>query len=126
MKEKWQHLSQRDRKTIMIGLFVTAFILAYYLFYRPLVLSITTLKTSVAEEKSLLTWMDPAAKQIQSLRKEQVVNLSTTQESLLALIEQSLNKAQLNKFANEVSQTERNKVRIKLDAVSFDAVMDWL
>lgn len=126
MKERWQQLNPNEQRTVISGAIALGLIFGYFFLYSPLTSKITELQQETAQQQALLSWMEPAAKHIQSLRSIQVPKTGTSTLALLPLIEQSLKGADLNKQVVELNQTEAHKVRIKFKQVSFDQLVLWL
>lgn len=124
MKEKWQQLSDKDRQLALSSLAIIAVIFCYFFLFRPLHNGIENLHEEVVQQQSLLTWMEPTAKQILNLRTHRVVE--STHLALLPLLEQSLKSTDLNKQVGELSQTEASKVKINFKLVAFDKLIIWL
>ncbi len=127
MKEFLANLNPRERRLVYIGGAVAAVLLFYAAVWVPLSNKVERLRTTVAEQQQLETWMKQAAREVQRLRKAATTpGGKRPRQSLLALADQSAKQQGLGRTIKRVQPEGQDKVNIRLEEAAFDDVVAWL
>ncbi|RFA31422.1 hypothetical protein CAI21_02070 [Alkalilimnicola ehrlichii] len=128
MKQWWESLEARERRTLSWGGIALAIILFYFMIWLPGHQRAAELEQTVAEQRVLLSWMQQAAQEAQALRGShpQPVNRGNSNQALFALADQSARQAGLGNAIRRVEPSGNNRVRVNLEEASFDDMVLWL
>lgn len=127
MREWWEGLGTRERLILIAGTLVLVPFLLWVLLWRPLMGSVNRLDQDVAAQRENLLWMQTAAAELQRLRgsgAQAAAGLGG--RSLLAVVDQSARSAGLGNGLKRIEPDSADAVRVRLEGVSFDAVVQWL
>lgn len=127
MKEWWDGLGTRERLILIAGVAIVVPLLLWALLWRPLVGGVERLESDVAAQREQLRWMQNAAAEIDQLRgsgAQAAAGLGG--RSLLAVVDQSARGAGLGSGLKRIEPESADAVRVRLEGVSFDAVVTWL
>lgn len=126
MKEWWDGLGTRERLILIAGVAVVVPLLLWALLWRPLVGGVERLEADVATQREQLRWMQNAAAEIDQLRGSGAQAAGLGGRSLLAVVDQSARGAGLGSGLKRIEPESADAVRVRLEGVSFDAVVTWL
>ncbi len=121
----YQSLQQREQRMLLAGAAVLTVMLVYAGLLHPYIASKHALEQDVVDKQELLTWMRPAAVQIQSLRGQQPSGLPAGQ-SLLAVVDKSASDAGFGPALKQVQTGNDGSVRVQMQGAGFDSLMRWL
>lgn len=121
----YQSLQQRERQVLLAGAVALVVMLVYAGLLHPFFSSKQTLQEDIADRQELLTWMRPAAIQIQSLRGHQPTGLPAGQ-SLLAVVDKSAGDAGFGAALKQVQTDNDGSVRVQMQGAGFDSLVRWL
>lgn len=121
----YQSLQQREQRLLLAGGAALAVMLVYAGLLHPYLASKHALEQDVVDRQALLTWMRPAAVQIQSLRGQQPSGLPAGQ-SLLAVVDKSASDAGFGPALKQVQTSNDGSVRVQMQGAGFDSLMRWL
>jgi general secretion pathway protein M len=127
MKEWWDGLGTRERLILAAGALIVVPLLLWALLWRPLVGGVERLEQDVESQREGLRWMQNAAAEINQLRgsgSQAAAGLGG--RSLLAVVDQSARSAGLGNGLKRVEPESADAVRVRLEGVSFDAMVTWL
>lgn len=127
MREWWEGLGTRERFVLIGGTLVLVPFLLWVLLWRPLMGSVSRLDRDVATQRENLLWMQTAASELMRLRgsgAQAAAGLGG--RSLLAVVDQSARSAGLGNGLKRIEPDSADAVRVRLEGVSFDAVVTWL
>lgn len=127
MKNRWQNLSERERRFLTLGGGAALILLIYLTIWNPFFSALSTLREQVTESQQLLSWMQTATKVLQNLQKSgAITSREAKTSSLLVIVNNSLTHYQLASFAQQIEAPNTNQVHISFKSVPFDALIDWL
>ena len=126
MSAWWENLEPRERWLISVGGGLLALVLLYLYIWEPFASTVTSLRQQVNTNRELIQWMTPVTRKIQQLKAQGVVPQQLSEQSLLVLVNRSLQQKQLNPFVAQIGQTDTNKVEIRFNQVPFDQLINWL
>lgn len=127
MKEWWDGLGTRERLILIAGVAIVVPLLLWALLWRPLVGGVERLEADVAAQREQLRWMQNAAAEIDQLRGSGAqATAGLGGRSLLAVVDQSARGAGLGSGLKRIEPESADAVRVRLEGVSFDAVVTWL
>lgn len=127
MKEWWDSLGTRERLILIAGVAIVVPLLLWALLWRPLVGGVERLEADVAAQREQLRWMQNAAAEIDQLRGSGAqATAGLGGRSLLAVVDQSARGAGLGSGLKRIEPESADAVRVRLEGVSFDAVVTWL
>lgn len=125
LKAWYTSLQQRERVALVVCATFVALTLVYTAVLHPFLSSKHALQADVERQQALLTWMRPAAAQIQSLRGQQPSTLPANQ-SLLAVVDKSASDAGFGSALKQVQTNSDGSVQVQMQAAGFDDLMRWL
>jgi len=121
----YQSLQQREQNILLTGAVALGVLLVYAALLHPYISSKRALQEDVVERQQLLTWMRPAAVQIQSLRGQQPSSLPAGQ-SLLAVVDKSAGDAGFGAALKQIQTGNDGSVRVQMQGAGFDNLVRWL
>lgn len=121
----YQSLQQRERQVLLAGAVALAVMFLYVAVLHPYFSSKQQLQQQVTDRQALLTWMRPAAVQIESLRGRQPAAMPTGQ-SLLALVDKSAGDSGFGTALKQVQTENDGSVRVQMQGAGFDNLVRWL
>jgi general secretion pathway protein M len=123
MREWYENLSERDRKIVAYGgVLVLLLILAGIIV--PLDRNILMARERVTRKQGDLQFIESVAPQLASAGPAS--GNAATGESLVVLIDSSARESGLGKSLTNSQPTGDKGLRVRLDRVSFDAMVAWL
>lgn len=125
MRDRWNNLNLREKQMLSLGSLVIVSLLIYFFLWSPLDSSVSNLRNQIEHDQELLTWMQDANKQIQSIGKTSAPTLRP-KGSLLSTIQKEVNRSPLAKNLNQLHQADNDSVQVSFQKVNFDQLMIWL
>ena len=127
MREWWQELSVRERRTLGLGGVALTAILFYFLLWQPLSQNNAQLERDLREAHDLLSWMQPAVAEIRALggTADGPTNVGRDR-ALFALADQHAREAGLGRSLEQVEPMADGSARVVLEQVGFDQLVRWL
>jgi general secretion pathway protein M len=123
MREWYENLSERDRKIVTYGgVLVLVLVLAGIIM--PLNRNISMARERVTRKQGDLQFIQTVAPQLASAGPAS--GNAATGESLVVLIDSSARESGLGKSLTNSQPTGDKGLRVRLDHVSFDALVAWL
>lgn len=127
MKEKWQQLSSRERRLVVIMAAVLLASLFYFGLWQPLQEGIEQKRLRVRAQQATLQQMRVQAAEVKRLQAgtrgaARVRNSS----SLLVVIERSAQQKRLKQHLHKVQPEGTSGVRVWIDNAPFDTLVEWL
>lgn len=126
MKDYLQQLNERERLMLIVAVPVVTVLLFYALVWRPMAQQVDVLSQRVAKQHTVLLEMRASAQRVEQLRKQGGVNKSRSNQSLLALVDRTVRQGGLAKALKRVEPDGSDKVKVRLEKASFDAMVNWL
>jgi len=127
MKEWFASLEQRERHLVISGAVLLGLMLIYVVVWEPLTNNVNTLRVSTSEQASTLHWMRQAAQEVNKLRGSGGNRTkSTGGQSLLSMVDSTAKSGRLGAALKRVQPDGERRVRVWMEAASFDDVMRWL
>lgn len=126
MKEWWDQLNQRERHYLLSGSLFLLSIFIYFLIWSPFSNAMQNLRNNVAYNRQLVSWMEKAELQLQSLPASHKRTQTISANDLLSSIAQSLTNNKMMSFTPQVQQSAANKVKVSFATVPFDTLIHWL
>lgn len=127
MKAWFDALDARERQWLIIGTAVLLVLLLYVGAWEPMQKSVADLRAANAEQRSLLSWMQTAAREVGQLRaNERTPAQMASGQSLISLVDRSARATRLGPALKRVQPDGSRRVSVWLEAASFDDVMAWL
>lgn len=127
MKEKWQQLSSREKRLVILTAGVVMISVVYFMIWQPLQDGIKTSRVRITAQQQTLTEMqEQAAEARQLLAAQRQGNASRSSGSLLVIIERTAQSKNLKSRLQKVQPEGEDSVRVWVENASFDQLMDWL
>jgi general secretion pathway protein M len=127
MKEKWQQLSSRERRLVLIMASVLIASVFYFGLWQPLQDGTETTRMRVKAQQIQLQQMLSQAAEVKQLLTSKRGSASVkSSSSLLVVIEQTAQQKQIKSHLNKVQPEGSNGVRVWIDNAPFDTLVDWL
>ncbi len=120
----WRTLEPRERLVITAGSIIAVAMLVYTLLWMPLQRDLTRLRVSVPKERSQLAQMQVQARQVARLRTG--VGATAPSDNLLTTLERSAVERGLRRNITRMEPDGSAAVRLALDDVSFNTLLQWL
>jgi general secretion pathway protein M len=127
-RQWWNGLEARERRTLAYGGVALAIILYVFLIWLPAHRGADRLETRLTEQRALLSWMQQAAAEAQSLRgaDDSGTAVGTGGQALFSFVDQSAREAGLADALRQVEPTGDRRIRVTLQQANFDVLMHWL
>ena len=126
MKEWLAGLEQRERHLVISGAVLLGLMLVYVVVWEPLTNKVSSLRVSTIEQDSALQWMRQTAQEVKKLRGSGGNRAkSTGGQSLLSVIDRTAKSGRLGTALKRVQPDGEKRVRVWMEAASFDDVMSW-
>lgn len=128
MKEKWQQLSLREKRLVIVTSIIVMITLVYFAIWEPLQDGIQTSRVRVkAQHDTLVQMREQAAEARQLLATQrQAGTASRSSGSLLVIIERTAQQKNLKSRLQKVQPEGQDSVRVWVENASFDLLIDWL
>ena len=128
LKQRWDTLEPRERRTLIGGAVALAIIVFVYGIWLPAQRKVEQLDEAVAQQRATLAWMQQAAAEARALQASgaRSTTANTGGQALYALADQSARKAGLGSAIRRVDPSGNDKVRVTLEGASFDSMIGWL
>lgn len=126
MKEWWFGLQASERRTLTIGAVALTLILIYFGGWVPLQEEVQGLETKVQEQQALKRWMERSAAEVGQLRGGGAGQRLEPGRSLLTVVDQTARSGQLGPALKRIEPEGESGVKVWLEQVSFDEMMNWL
>lgn len=125
IKEYFKSLETRERNLVILaGLFV-ALVIPYQFIWKPFTESLDTSTIRVEAQKRQFVKMQQQATKIKALRGAGVVASQSGRQFLNTAINTAARNNGLSS-ALKIKSDSNNNIRVSLDNVPFDSVMNWL
>ena len=124
MKAWWNQLAKREQNILIVGSIIVGILLIYQFIYRPYQDKVSAMSQDINRQQELVLMMQDAKTKIDALQKSVTPKVETGGKSLLSLTAETLEKANLS--PSNIGQAANQRVRVKFDAVSFNALIKWL
>ncbi len=121
----YQALQQRERRVLLAGAVALAVMLLYAAILHPYFSGKQQLQQHIGAQHDLITWMRPAATQIQALRGQQPSGMPAGQ-SLLAVVDKSAADTGFGTALKQAQTDNDGSVRVQMQAVGFDNLVRWM
>lgn len=128
LQQKWNELTTRERKLLLIGGITITIGLFYISILNPLLNTLPHLRQEIQKQKELIQWMQPIVQRIQQLQTNGIAleNINVNNQSLLVMLEQSIQTEQIDKYIKQLRQTTENQITIEFNTIPFDQLITWL
>jgi len=127
MKAWLMGLEATERRMLLGGGGLLLVMFLYVGIWEPLTESVESLRVSTAEQETLLAWMRGAAQEVKQLRGRSGQQAKPASGgSLLSLVDRTAKSGGLGTELKRVQPEGDTKVRVWLEAASFDALVRWL
>lgn len=122
----WDARSTREQLYLVIGGIVALFLILYLGLIAPINSAVVYLQTTVQRQQALVQWLMPRVPVLQRLTSSSSVAQPVTATNLLATVDTRLKQTQFARSVTEISQSDASSVRVTLNAVPFDDLLQWL
>ncbi len=125
IKEYFKNLESRERSLVIITGLLLILVIPYQFIWKPFTESVTNTTIRVDAQKRQFIKMQQQAKKIQALRGSSTIVSQPGRQFLNNAINTAARK---NGLANalKIKSDSNNNLRVSLDNVPFDNVMNWL
>ena len=126
MKEKWQQLSLREKRLVIITAIVVVVTLIYFMIWEPLQDGIETSRVRVNAQTNTLQQIRELAAEARQLRATKSRAGTRGGGSLLVIIERTAQQKNLKSNLQKVQPEGQDGVRVWVENAAFDQLIDWL
>jgi len=125
IKEYLNGLEARERNLILVAAAIFVLVIPYQFIWKPFVTSVENTTIRVQAQKVQFIKMQQQAKKIRQLRGSGNIVVQPGKQFLNNLIQTAAKNNGLSNTLKIKSDTD-NSIRVSLDNVPFDNVMNWL
>jgi len=125
VKAYFKNLNPREQKLVLAAGFFVLLFLPYQFIYAPFQDSLTKMQVDTEKVKKNIAWMNNKSQEVRSLSGAGG-SRSASKTSLLTLVETTTKQNKLNKNLRKVQPAGSSNVKVWLDEVPFDRLMQWL
>ena len=125
IKEYFKGLESRERNLVIVAGLLIILVLPYQVLWKPFTESIETSRIRVEAQKKQFIKMQQQANKINALRGAGTVAAQTGRQFLNNAINTAARQNNLSS-ALKIKTDSNNNLRVSLDNVPFDSVMNWL
>jgi general secretion pathway protein M len=118
------NLAERERKLVYAGAALAAIVLLYLLLVLPFQTASHRFSQRLDKKQTDLAWMRQVAPQVAAAAGGG--GAIESDESLVVLVDRTAREAGLGSSLRDQSPDRNNALRLRLEAVSFDAMVAWL
>ena len=129
MKEWFNNLDQRERRTLISGVVLLVVLILYLAVWEPLANKTQSLRKANQENHQLVDWMEQSAdeaRQLQAKVKAGGPSGRSKDQSLLGIVDRTAKQAKLGKSVKRVQPDGKTKARVWLENVVFNDMIKWL
>jgi general secretion pathway protein M len=127
MKDWFNGLEVNERRMLIGGGTLLLVMLLYVGIWEPLHKKVESLRVSTAKQEAELAWMRSAAQEVKQLRGRGGQRAKPASgQSLLSLVDRTAKSGRLGTALKRVQPDGEQKVRVWLEAASFDDTVRWL
>lgn len=123
IKQHLDKLNDRERRMVYASALVVAVFIPYQLIWAPLMNTVEDKRERVAKQQADLIWMQSKVAEVRALSRASN-NTAGSQQSIYGTIERTARQ----QFQGDirVQQEGREGIRVQIDNISFDELMNWL
>lgn len=126
IKDWLASLEQREQRLVIAGAVLATIMILYLAIWSPLSSSVENLRVTTRDQETTLVWMRQAAQQVKKLRGSSRGAKPASGQSLLTLVDSTAKAGRLGTAVKRVQPDGEQKVRVWMEAASFDDVIRWL
>jgi general secretion pathway protein M len=126
IREWFYTLQPRERLYVLGGAAALLVMIGYFAVWAPLSNDVIRLREAVVTQQADLTWMQSASVQLQQLQQEQTASGHLRNQSLLSVVDQSINTAGLKGALQRMEPDGTKTVKLWLVKGSFDQLVTML
>ncbi len=125
VKEYLNGLESRERNLVIIAAILIALVIPYQFIWKPFSESLDNMDVRVKSQRNQLVTMQHQASEIRKLRGSGTITAQPGRQFLSNLINTAAKRNGLANALNVKADSENN-LRVSMDNVPFDNVMNWL
>lgn len=122
----WDARATREQLYLVIGSIIAVFLIVYFVLIAPINSAVTNLQTTLQRQQTLAQWLTPRVPVLQRLTGSSNVAQPVTAANLLATVDTRLKQSQFARSVTDISQSDASSVRVTLNTVPFDDLLQWL
>lgn len=128
LRQWWDGLAARERRTLSLGGMALGVILFYFLVYQPIHDRSTVLERDLQAQQELTAYLRQARQELQNLGATAARPAATggTDQALFALADQSARQAGLGQVLRRVEPSGQTGARVNFERIAFDDLVRWL
>ncbi len=126
MNEWHQNLALREKRFVLAGAVTLVIIMLYTLVYEPMMVGLDEQTTSLDMRKSELERLAKISGEYKALGVSGNKRSVKDKRSILAVIDQTSSAVGIKKSIKRITPEGKNKVRVRVEDVAFDNLLEWL
>ncbi len=126
MNEWYQNLALREKRFVLAGAVTLVIIMVYTLVYEPMMTGLEEQATSLDMRKSALERLAKISREYKALGVSGNKRSVKDKRSILAVIDQTSSAVGIKKSIKRLTPEGENKVRVRVEDVAFDNLLEWL
>jgi general secretion pathway protein M len=124
LRDKWDQLSLRDKRTAMLGGILVLLLTLYAAVWSPFSERVVVMRSKIAQEKKLLAWMHTADERL-TLHHTKAGKVETS-VALLGLVQKQIEEAGLGGSLQSLKQGQADTIEMHFAKVNFDGLLTML
>jgi general secretion pathway protein M len=121
----WSERQPRERSVLAAGAALVALALLYFAIWEPLTGARHNAERDLAQQRAVATRIEQIAAEVEHLRGSGAAAAANRNLSLVAAVDQSSRLPQLGKAPSRIQPEGDREVKVWLDDIAFNAVLDW-
>ncbi|MDF1759302.1 MAG: type II secretion system protein GspM [Coxiellaceae bacterium] len=126
MREKWQNLTQRDRRILIIGSVVVIVMLVYTYAWNPLSTAVSEQYNDLRRGQSLLVWMKHAMQRLDRYEALGYQLPSPTKQKLDEVVKAQFKAQRIAYHITSIKLLDKTSVGVNFGQVPFDRLITAL
>ena len=128
LRQWWDGLAARERRTLSLGGIALGIILFYFLVYQPIHARSEQLEHDLQAQQELAAYLRQAQQELQQLggMAAEPVQGNGSDQALFALADQSARQAGLGQVLRRVEPSGQGGARVNFERIAFDDLVRWL
>lgn len=127
IKAWWQHLTTREKQSLLAGSMVTFIFIFYLLVWSPLIIKNVALREQIANNLKTLSFVQAADQEIKKMdQKGSQKTTLTSPVQLLSILQKQINEEGLEQYLAELKQGNLDSIELHVQKIPFDQMISLL
>lgn len=128
MKDWFDNLEQREKRTLIGGGVALAILMVYFLVWDPFINGMVRLEKNIDSQRQSLSWMRDSAQEAKQLKTQNrsLPAGADSGQSILAVIDRTAKAAKLGGSVKRIRPDGKTKAQVWLEDAPFNDLIPWL